>query len=154
MAKKLESSKATAKHTEQQISNMLGGAQINVLRHNHTSLPTKKKKGSKKPNPSKGTKPQQPQQQRQPNKHQSYDRNQNQCTRCGNSTHAPGFNCPAKEYQCKHCTKIGHFTKMCFTKNAYPQPKQYHEGEPKLLYLNNPLISIRVHTKVMMMMTS
>ena len=158
MAKKLESSNTTAKHIKQQTSNMQGGAQIKVLQYNCTSLPTKKKKGSKKPNPNKGNKPQQPQQQRQPNQHQSYDRNQNQCTRCGNSPHAPGFNCMVKTYQCKHCTKIGHFTKMCFTKNAHPQPQQYHKGKPnrhtKSLYLNNTLISIRVHKKVMMMMTS
>ena len=58
MAKKLESSKATAKHIKQHTSNIQGAAQINVLWHNHTSLPPKRKKGSKKPNPSKGPKPQ------------------------------------------------------------------------------------------------
>ena len=105
MAKKLESSKATAKHIKQHTSNTQGTAQINVLRHNCTSLPTKKKKGSKKPHPSKGTKPQQPQQQKQSNQHQSYDTNPNQCTRCGDSTHAPGLNCLAKKYQCKQCPK-------------------------------------------------
>ena len=52
-------------------------------------------------------------------------KNPNQCTRCGDSPHAQVFNCPAKKYQCKHCTKIGHFTKMCFTKLAQLQPQQY-----------------------------
>ena len=94
------------------MSNMQGTAEINVLRHNCTSLPTKKKKGSKKPNPSKGTKTQQPQQQKQSNQHQSYDRNSNQCTRCGDSPCAPGFNCLAKKYQ-------------------HPQPQHYHKGRPK-----------------------
>ena len=61
MAKKLESSKATAKHIKQHTSSMQGATKINVLQHNHTSLPLKKKKGSKKPNPSKGTKLQPPQ---------------------------------------------------------------------------------------------
>ena len=131
MAKKLESSKATAKHIKQHMSTMQGVAQINVLRHNHTSLSPKKKKGSKKPNPSKGTKPQQPQQQKQSNQHQTCERNPNKCTRCGDSPHAQGFNCPAKKHQCKHCAKIGHFTKMCFTKNAHPQPQHYHKGKPK-----------------------
>ena len=56
MAKRLESSKATAKHIKQHTSNMQGGAQVNVLRHNCTSLPPKKKKGSKKPNPITGNK--------------------------------------------------------------------------------------------------
>ena len=91
------------------------------------------KKGSRKPNPSKCTKQQQPPQHKQLNHHQPlpYDKNSNQCTRCGDSLHAQGFNCLAKKYQCKHCTKIGHFTKMCFNKIAHPQPQQYHRDKPK-----------------------
>ena len=82
----------------------------------------RRQKAVKKPNPSTGTKLQQPQQHKQVNQHQPlpYAKNPNQCTRCGDSPHAQGFNCPAKKYQCKHCTKIGHFTKMCFTKSAHP----------------------------------
>ena len=44
MAKQLESSKATAKHIKQHRSNMQGGAQINALRHNHTSQPARRKR--------------------------------------------------------------------------------------------------------------
>ena len=72
MAKKLESSKATAKHIKQHTSRLQSAAQINVLQHNCTSLPPKKKIGSKKPNLSKGTKPQQILQQKQSNQHQPY----------------------------------------------------------------------------------
>ena len=135
MAKKLGSSKATAKHIIQHMSNMQGAAQINVLWYNHTSLPIKKKKGSKKPNPSKSTKPQQLQQQRQSNQHQSCDRNPNQYTRCGDSPHAPGFNWLAKKYQClAKSTNANIAQKLdtslkCFNKNAHPQP--YHKGKPK-----------------------
>ena len=133
MAKKLESSKATTKHIKQHTSYVQGATQVNVLQNNCTSLPPKKKKGSKKPNCSTGTKLQQPQQHKQVNQHQAlpYAKNPNQCTRCGDSPHAQGFNCPAKKYQCKHCAKIGHFTKMCFTKSAHPLPQQYHRGKPK-----------------------
>ena len=133
IAKKLEFSKATAKHIKQHTSTMQGAAQINVLRHNCTSLPPKKKKGSMKPNPNsnKTTKPQQLQQQKQLIQHPPSDRNPNQCTRCGDSPPAQRFNCLAKKYQCKHCTKIGHFTKMCFTKNAHLQPQHYHKGKPQ-----------------------
>ena len=100
MAKKLESRKATAKHIKQHTSSMQGATQVNVLQHNHTSLPHKKKIGSKKPNPSTGIKPQQPQQHKQVNQHQplAYAKNPNQCTRCGDSPHAQGFNCLAKKY--------------------------------------------------------
>ena len=93
----------------------------------------RRKKGSKKPNPSTVTKLQQPQQHKQVNQHQPlpYAKNPNQCIRYGDSPNAQGFNCPAKKYQCKHCTKIGHFTKMCFTKSAHPQLLQYHRGKSK-----------------------
>ena len=127
MAKKLESSKATAKHIKQHTSNMQGGAQIHILRHNQTSLPAKKKKGSKKPNPIKGTKPQQ---QRQPYQQQSYNRNSHQCISWGDYPHMQRFSCLAKKYQCKHCNKIGHFTKMCFTNNVQPQSQQCNKCKP------------------------
>ena len=112
---------------------MQGATQVDVLWHNHTSLPPKKKKGSKRPNPSTGTKWQQPHQYKQVNQHTPLPsaKNLNQCTRCGDSPHTQGFNCLAKKYQCKHCTKIGHFTKMCFTKLAQSQPQQYYRGKPK-----------------------
>ena len=93
----------------------------------------KRKKGSKRPNPSTGTKWQQPHQHKQVNQHTPLPsaKNPNQCTRCGDSPHAQAFNCLAKKYQCKHCTKIGHFTKMCFTKPAHLQLQQHHRGKPK-----------------------
>ena len=108
MAKKLESSKATAKHIKQHTTSVQGATQVNVLWHNCTGLPPKKKKGSKNPNPSTGTKLQQPQEYKQVNQHQPLPstKNPNQCTRCGDSPHAQGFNCPAKKCQCKYCTKI------------------------------------------------
>ena len=49
----------------------------------------------------------------------------------GDSPHAQGFNCPAKKYQCKHSSKIRHFTKMCFTKSAHLQLQHYHKSKPK-----------------------
>ena len=54
MAKELKSSKASAKHMIQHTSNTQGGAEVNILRHNHTSLPPKKKESGKRPNPTKG----------------------------------------------------------------------------------------------------
>ena len=43
MAKKLKSNKATANHIKQHTSNMQGGAQVNALRHNDTSLHPRRK---------------------------------------------------------------------------------------------------------------
>ena len=51
MAKKLESSKATAKHIKQHTSSKQGAAQINVLQHNHTSLPPKGRKAVRNQTP-------------------------------------------------------------------------------------------------------
>ena len=34
----------------------------------------------------------------------------------------------------KNCNKIGHFTKMCFTKNAQPQSQQQYKRKPKQAY--------------------
>ena len=56
------------------------------------------------------------------------------CSKCGDSTHLEGFQCPAKRYQCKRCHKFGHFTSLCFMKG---QPKQaYHKShKPKAIQL-------------------
>ena len=42
------------------------------------------------------------------------------CSKCGDSVHIEGFQCPAKKYQCKACHKFGHFTSMCFQKKQAP----------------------------------
>ena len=51
IAKKLKSSKATAKHIKQHTSSMQGAAQINVLWNNHTSLPPRRKKAVRNQTP-------------------------------------------------------------------------------------------------------
>ena len=58
------------------------------------------------------------------------------CSKCGDSVHVEGFQCPAKKYQCKACHKFGHFTSMCFQKkqapNKHRKPKahQIQAGSP------------------------
>ena len=42
------------------------------------------------------------------------------CSKCGDSIHIEGFQCPAKKYQCKACHKFGHFTSMCYQKKQAP----------------------------------
>ena len=42
------------------------------------------------------------------------------CSKCGDTTHIEGFQCPAKKYQCKACHKFGHFTSMCYQKKQAP----------------------------------
>ena len=42
------------------------------------------------------------------------------CTRCGDTLHAKGFQCPSRKFQCKICHKFGHFTTVCYQKSQKP----------------------------------
>ena len=48
---------------------------------------------------------------------QKLDAHSNKCTRCGDTLHAKGFQCPARKFQCKMCHKFGHFTTVCYQKS-------------------------------------
>ena len=41
----------------------------------------------------------------------------NTCMKCGDTHHRQGFPCPASRFQCKNCSRIGHFTSRCLTKS-------------------------------------
>ena len=47
-------------------------------------------------------------------------KNKERCSKCGDSTHVEGFQCPAKKFQCKACHKFGHFTSLCYQKKQVP----------------------------------
>ena len=47
-------------------------------------------------------------------------KNKVRCSKCGDSTHAEGFACPAKKFQCKACCKFGYFTSPCYQKKQVP----------------------------------
>ena len=117
LAKKMESSKATTKHIRQ-VAGDLPVAQIQLMQHQLTELPArnypKRKqtsaarwklqnhKGPEIPTPLK------PSDLRKPDIHS------NKCTRCGDTLHAKGFQCPARKFQHKICHKFGHFTTVCY----------------------------------------
>ena len=42
--------------------------------------------------------------------------NKGRCSKCGDTAHIDGFQCPVKKYQCKTCHKFGHFTSLCSQK--------------------------------------
>ena len=113
LAKKLESSKATARHIKQATSNTQA-AQINLLRHQQTELAHKKKKSQKHKQhfKSKEGKPPYKKHSHPSQAHGSQDC----CSKCGDTRHAQSFSCPAKKYLCKACKKYGHFTSLCFSK--------------------------------------
>ena len=135
LAKKLESSKATARHIKQ-VSGEPQVAQINLLCHQRTELPqhrykkkkshTKLRQGNNKPHRNDPYQGQLQQNMKGNHIPPSSNRlppsnNFNRCSKCGNTTHWEGFTCPAKKYQCKVCHEFGHFTSQCFQKKQYPQ---------------------------------
>ena len=127
LAKKLESSKATACHIKQ-VAGDLQSAQINLLRHQCTELPAgkyKKKRAPVKPkqvnHKHQGNEGYHP--QAQPKKRfdtKGVHNDKSRCSKCGDTIHLEGFQCPAKKYQCKACNKFGHFTSMCYQKKQAP----------------------------------
>ena len=132
LAKKLESSKATARHIKQ-VSGEPQVAQINLLHHQRTELPQYRyKKSHAKPRQGNSKLPCRNDPQGQKMKGNYFlptsnrlppSNNHNRCSKCGNTADWERFICPAKKYQCKVCHKFGHFTSQCFQKKQYPQQK-------------------------------
>ena len=54
----------------------------------------------------------------------------NKCTRCGDTLHAKGFQCPARKFQCKICHKFVHFTTVCYQKDQQPS-SSFKTRKPK-----------------------
>ena len=57
------------------------------------------------------------------------------CTRCGDTLHAKGFQCPARKFQCKICHKFGHFTTVCYQKSQQPS-SSFKTRKPKAQQLH------------------
>ena len=120
LAKKYESSKATARHIKQ-VSGETQAMQIHLMRHQCTELSNGK---YKKQNPQAKPRPMHNKnvEQNQPNHYnKSFDprgahKQRDRCSKCGDSTHLEGFQCPVKRFQCKSCHKFGYFTSLCFMK--------------------------------------
>ena len=139
LAKKLESSKSTAKHIKQ-VSHEPQAAQVNLMRHQCTELPHNKiqrKQRRFKPRPANFRNQQEHQQydrekERLPQANRKFKQEQtnkeDRCTRCGDTPHMQGFRCPAGRHQCKYCKKIGHFSHMCFKKT---QEETHKKGQNK-----------------------
>ena len=52
------------------------------------------------------------------------------CTRCGDTLHAKGFQCPVRKFQCKAYRKFGHFTLVCYQKSQQSSDSFKHR-KPK-----------------------
>ena len=116
----MESSKATAKHIRQ-VAGDLPAIQIHLMHHQCTKLLTgnynKHKKTTKQ-------RPQNHRPEQMAKKSfdlQKLEKPSNKCIRCSDTSHAKGFQCPAKKFQCKVCHKFGHFTSVCYQKTIRHQ---------------------------------
>ena len=127
LAKKLESSKATARHIKQATSNPQA-AQINLLRHQRTELAHKKKKGHKRKQHFK-FKDGKPPSKKLFNPSQAHS-NSDRCSKCGDTKHAQGFACPAKKYLCKACKNMDTLQVYAF---------QSRNLTPNIVHIKSPL---------------
>ena len=135
LAKELESFKATACHIKQ-VAGDPQAAQINLLRHQRTELPAgkyKKKRAPMKPKPS-GKKNQGHEgyhSQVQPKKRfdtKGVHSDKSRCSKCGDSVHIEGFQCPAKKNtSVKLATSLA-ISPVCVTRRSNLPPSI---GSPK-----------------------
>ena len=130
LAKKMESSKATARHTKQ-VAGDPQVAQINRMHHQCTELSNGKYK--KKTSSAKQKQMQQKNvEQKPPNQYKKSSdprlahKNKDRCGKCGDSAHLEGFQSPVKKFQCKACHKFGHYTSLCFQKTQQIQANYKH----------------------------
>ena len=149
LAKKMDSSKATAWHIKQVVGDPQA-PQINLMRHQHTEISSgkhKKRKSSLKPKqPSHKNLVHENPQVSSYNK-KSFDpknahKNRDRCSKHGDSSHVEGCQCPAKNFQCKACHKFGHFTSLCYEKKQAPfksrRPKD-HQLQAGTVYVQESL---------------
>ena len=123
LAKKMESSKATTKHIRQVTGDLLV-AHIQLIWHQHAQLPARnyprrKQTSTMRKKPQNHKSPEIPT-PRKPSDLQKPDAHSDKCTRCGDTLHVKGFQCPARKFQCKICHKFGHFTTVHYQKSQQP----------------------------------
>ena len=135
LAKKMESSKATAKHIRQ-VAGDIPAAQVQLMHHQCTQLHAGNFPRSKL-NSTSGRKPQNcktpdvPMMQKTPDMLRP-EAHSEKCNRCGDTPHAKGFQCQARKFQCKICHIFGHFTSVCFQKSqGQHSSNSFHARKPK-----------------------
>ena len=122
LAKKMESSKATARHIKQ-VAKDPQAAQINLMCLQHTELPRGKYKKRKPPVKQKQVQHKNAEQTQTSHFKKSFDprlaqKNKDRCNKCRNSAHLEGFKCPSMTFQCKACHKFDHYNKPLSPKDS------------------------------------
>ena len=110
LVKKMESSKATARHIKQ-LAGDPQAAQINLMCHQCTELSNgkyKKKKSSVKQkqvqHKNVGQRP--PNQYKKSLVHRLAHKNKDRCSKCGDSAYLEGFQCPGKNSNARHAISL------------------------------------------------
>ena len=134
LAKKLESSKATARHIRQ-VAGDPQAVQINLMHHQCTELPSGKNKKRKQGIKSRQSHHRNAENQASGQFKRNFDsklvhKYKDRSPKCGDSAHLEGFQCPAKKFQCNACHKFGHSTSLCYQKNQQKQAP-YMSRKPK-----------------------
>ena len=142
LAKKMESSKTTARHIRQ-VAGDPQAAQINSMCHQCTELSSgKNKKGKQGFNP-KQSHHKNAEHSASGQFERSFDpklahKYKHRCQKHGDSAHLEGFQCPAKKFQYKPYHTFGHFTSLCYQKNQ-------QKKSPTSLVLYNILFLINCY---------
>ena len=133
LAKKMESTKATAKHIRQVAGDLLA-AQFQLMQHQCTELlagnyPKRKQSSTSRQKPQNHKFPDFPTPWK-PSDLQKPDTHSDKCTGCGDTLHAKEIQCPARKFQCKICHKFRHFTTVCYQKSQQPS-SSFKTRKPK-----------------------
>ena len=126
----MESSKATARYIKQ-VAGDPQVAKFNLMCHQCTELSNGKYKMKKLQAKQKQAHQKNGEQRPSQQYKKSFDptvaqKNKDRCSKCGDSVHLEGFQCPAKKYQCKAYHKYGHYTSLCFQKTQQSQSNYKH----------------------------
>ena len=120
MQRKLETSKATAKHIKQGASDPQA-VQIHLMHHQHTELPSSKFQRKQRKHFKSRQHYYNEEKQRGPPVHKKYEAHTSpeRCKKCGESQHVEGLRCPASKYQCKKCHTVCHFSSLYYKKREF-----------------------------------
>ena len=146
LMKKMESSKATARHIRL-VAGDPQAAHINLMYHQHTELllgKNKKRKPVVKQRKSHHKNAEHPasgqfKRNFDPKHVHKYN---DRCPKCSNSAHLEGFQCLAKKFQYKACHKFGHFTSLCYQRNQQKQAP-HMSRKPKAHQLKAGTLSVQ-----------
>ena len=110
--------------------------------HQHTELPMGKYNKQKNVAKQKlqNHRPTEHQTSKKPFDLRNTNKQSDRCSRCGDTMHIKGFQCPTKKFQCNVCYNFGHFTTVCYQKNQQtsnsfkPRKPKAHQLRAGALY--------------------